>query len=68
MKRLFPLALALSACAVPMEAPAPGVPDPAGLACLKQGSRLEMKGATRYCQLPGGPLIEAEAILHDADR
>ena len=68
MKRLFPLALALTACAAPMEAPAPGVPDPFALICLKQGGRLEMKGATRYCQLPGGPLIESEAILHDADR
>ena len=60
MKR-FALLIMLSGCLgpEPVEAPAPGVPDPFALTCAKQGGTLEMKGNLRYCQLPGGPLIEA---------
>lgn len=53
----FALLSLLAACAAPApaEAPAPGVPDPFGLACLKQAGSLETPpDAPRRCRLPDG--------------
>ena len=52
----FALLALLAACTapLPMEAPAPGVPDPFGLACLKQGGSLDVApNAPRRCHPPG---------------
>jgi putative hemolysin len=68
MKRLVPAALALTLAAClpvqPVEAPAPGVPDPSGLYCMKQGGELvEERPGLRFCHLPDGRIIEAEAFF-----
>lgn len=62
---LCALALTLAACTTtaPVEAPAPGVPDPAGLSCMKQGGRLTTEGGFRFCHLPDGRVIEAETFF-----
>lgn len=59
MKR-FALLMMLAGCMaqVPVEAPAPGVPDPLALTCAKRGGVLEpAQGALRLCRLPGGEVL-----------
>ena len=58
------LASLLAACAapVPIEAPAPGVPDPFALICLKQGGDVQApQGSARTCRLPDGSILTEAA-------
>jgi hypothetical protein len=57
---LLPL---LAACAAPpQEAPAPGLPNPAALFCVKSGGsvipRETAEGTQGWCRLPSGLVVE----------
>ena len=72
MKRILHLILALTLAACvpvgPVEAPAPGVPDPSGLYCMKQGGELVERADLRFCHLPDGRIIEAEAFFRESQQ
>jgi putative hemolysin len=59
MKR-FALLMMLAGCMgqEPVEAPAPGVPDPFALTCAKQGGVLDSAPVgLRTCRLPDGEVL-----------
>ncbi len=67
--RCLLLLLPLAACATPpQEVPAPGMPNPAAVYCMKQGGtvidRQTAIGAEGWCHLPSGLVVEEWAFLH----
>ena len=69
MHRSLALLLLMAACApAPQEMPAPSVPDPAALYCLKQGGTvIDKDGATDaagWCRLPSGLVVDGWDFYH----